>query len=126
MVNKYDQFNLSTSYMIRSIQEATIRISKLPDDKKSAFIQNNLYELRSMRAAVIERLQNMDRTKSDFFPVGCMVEYQYPAPGEPVKFATVLSRYGEDHLIIKLEGTESPPIKVEAVHLIIRFLRENK
>lgn len=114
---------IKTETLIKWIQETRIKAMDPKWKKKigtSAYLRT-LREINWMGAALIKRLNDMDRMNPKFFPVGTYVVYEntnYPVPPKNGQVVEHLA----DTCIVKFEG-ETYPVQVHPCYLSIAFIK---
>ena len=87
--NKFNNVKLNS--LIKYVQSETLAIRQAKKEKKSMttkIMKSRRSDLSLARESVIERLNDLDRTKPSFFPIGAQVDYVDSLPN------------GEDHVLI--------------------------
>lgn len=118
--NKFDAIKLST--LILHVQQQAILYMDPKFRKRTTptMIRRRMSELGEMRMSVINRLKQIGRSSSDFFPKGSLVTYKFPGL-KPVN-AVVIEKKDEKFVIIKIEG-ETWDTEVEACYLTLKHIR---
>lgn len=104
------------------VQDGYLQLKDTVDKRiKISTFSKRAAELNEMRFALIERLQKMDRTSVDFFPVDCHVEYIHPMYSQKQKFGRVVGHV--DGMCQCQFENEEYQVKVDPIHLKLRFIR---
>lgn len=134
MYNENKYASLSRNALIRGIQSLAMTLEDQKKKKKngSASYVRSMRELNAARSALIPLLHAGDRNTTEFFPIGCHVQYQKPHPLDdtfdfnskvvehPPKNG-VVTGYDGSYLIIQLEG-EMYGILAWPAHTKLRFI----
>lgn len=125
MTNKYD--TISISMHVKMVQQGHIQLQKEKDNNlKISTFSKRAAQLGEMKYALQKRLQLMDRTKVEFFPVGSLVEYVHPMYSQKQKFGEVTQHvnhsYAGDKCLCKFEGDDFF-VEVDPINLKLRFVR---
>lgn len=121
MKNKYEILPLKMHVSMVQKGHMTLMEEKKSGLKVSTFAKR-ASELGEMKYALACRLEDMDRTKVDFFPVDSLVEYIHPMYSQKQKFGKVLEHVEGGFCLCNFEGDEFE-VKVDPIHLRLRFVR---
>lgn len=104
------------------VQEEYLKLSADRNSKtKLSTIAKRASDLNEMRYSLMQRLEKMDRTSVDFFPVGSHIEYVHPMYSQKQKFGIVVAK-DDTHCQCQFQGDEFQ-VKVDPIHLKLRFIR---
>lgn len=120
--NKYDIMPVHA--LVKGAQEMHLKMDALRKNKKGS-LRSTIkmgQELNSIRSAAQKKLSGMDRTKSSFFPVGVLVEYEHTYHPGQKRNGTVVAHDGDDICLVQFEGDEFQ-VRVWPGYLTLRFIR---
>lgn len=120
--NKYDV--MSVNALIKGAQEMHLKMEALRTSKKGS-LRSTIkigQELSLIRSAAQKKLSGMDRTKSSFFPVGVLVEYEHTYHPGQKRNAQVVAHESDDLCLVQFEGEEHQ-VRVWPGYLTLKFIR---
>lgn len=108
--------HLNNHELMLAIQKAGDRLDKMKQGRGTKMHLTMHREINVMRNELTKR--GFDRNNFSWYPPGLRIEYDDWGSFKNSKYGIVVSRYGENSIIIRLDG-EAFPIKVDKSRCIL-------